>query len=127
MGSDIAQDVWRAGADVFLLGLRSVLNWAREAKGFTPTEADLRQVAKLRGVAAIVQERCMPASCVKSTGFLDLSDIPDAIARPLLHDLGEIGGYDPALPYERQRSNKPVKQHGTMLFTARNRLSECLA
>ncbi len=127
MGSDIAKDVWQVRADVFLRGRRSVLTWAREAKDFTPTEADLRQVASPCGITAIAQERRLAAPCVQRAGFLELSDIPDALARPLLRDLGEIGGYDPALPYERQTSSAPEKQHGTMLFTAHNRLSECIA
>jgi len=92
-----------------------------------PTEADLRQVASLRGVAAIAQQRRLPAPCVRDTGFLDLSDMPDALALLLLRYLREIGRYDPALPYERQTSSGPEEQHGTVLFTARNRLSECLA
>ena len=127
MGSDIAQDVWQARADVFLHGRVRSQPGRRRRKASCRPKPICGQVASLRGMAAIAHERRMAAPSVRVTGFLDLSDMPDALARPLLRGLGEIGGYDPALPYERQTSSGPEEQRGTVLFTARNRLSECLA
>lgn len=127
MSSNPSEDFWQARAAAFLQSVRPVLRWAREAKGFTPTQADLPDVVSLRGIAAIAQERQLPAPRLPGAGFVDLSDMPDALARPLLCYLGEIGGYDSALPYERQASTEAEKQHGYVLFTARHTLSECLA
>ncbi len=126
MSSNPSQDFWQARAAAFLQSMRAVLRWAREAKGFMPTQADLPEVVSLRAIAAIAQERHLPTPRLQGAGFVDLSDMPDALARPLLCYLAEIGGYDSVLPYERQTSTEPEKQHGYVLFTARHNLSECL-
>ena len=43
-------------------------------------------------------------------------DIPEAITWPLRSYLGELPGYDPELPLDKQRDNKPSEQHGYAQF-----------
>jgi intracellular multiplication protein IcmO len=119
--------VWQARADQLVQGLKGVLAWAREAKGLASGQPDLRKAVTLRGIAMISENLRLPVLHAEEGGSLDLSGMPDALALPLRHYLAETGGYDPALPYDQQRSDEPAKQHSYVLFTACQHLPGSLA
>lgn len=125
--ADPASSVWQARADQLVQGLKAVLAWAREAKGLAPGQPDLRTAVSLRGIAMISQDLRLPVLHAEETGSLDLSGMPDALALPLRRYLVETGGYDPALPFDQQRSDEPARQHSYVLFTACQHLPGCLA
>ena len=43
-------------------------------------------------------------------------EIPEDIVWPLLSYLGELPGFDPDLPLDRQKGDEPSKQHGFAQF-----------
>ena len=48
---------------------------------------------------------------------LDVSgEIPEDIVWPLKSYLGELPGYDPTLPLDKQKGDEPSKQHGYAQF-----------
>lgn len=109
--------VWQARADALLDGMGRVLRWARVTRSYAPTEACMAELLSLRGVASIVQDRRLPMPFAGKGRSLSLSGIPDSVLAPLRRYLGETGGYDMALPCNRQRSDEPCKQHSYVLRT----------
>ena len=109
--------IWQARADALLQAFAAVMNWARETTGFAPTEADIAEMLSLRSIALIAQERLLPIPHGGQGCFLDLAGIPDALVLPLRAYLGETGGYDLGLPWDRQRSDQPYKLHSYTLLS----------
>lgn len=122
-----ARTIWQARADALLEAFAAVMNWARETTGFAPTEADIEEMLSLRSIALIAQERLLPIPHGGQGCFLDLAGIPDALVFLLRAYLGETGGYDLDLPWDRQRSDQPYKQHSYTLWSLGEARSGCAA
>ena len=58
---------------------------------------------------------------------IEVPDIPEAFLYPLRAYLGETGGYDATLPYNKQKTDEPAKQHSFVImhFSRPSRSSRC--
>ena len=124
---DRDHDVWRLRAGLLAHDLRAVLAWAHDVKDVPCSQIDLGEVESLRGIASIAQNRRLPVYHADGAAFLDVTDMPEELASPLLRYLGETAGYDPSVPYQQQSSPEPDRQHGYILFAARPSLRDFLA
>ena len=119
--------VWDARANEFERRLQAVLAWARqngaEAQGRC---IDLRIATTFAGVAAIAFDHRLPVSGGDGATTFDLAGMPDELGAPLRSYVEETGGYDPALPANRQSSNTRTL-HSYVLMTAGKGLTERLA
>ena len=110
----------RAGS---LLGaLAPVLVWMRDHRAVPIDIEKIRFATELQSVVALALDKRFRRLHV-DTGAVEeipVPDIPEALLYPLRAYLGETGGYDPSLPYNKQKSDEPAKQHSfvTMHFSS---------
>lgn len=107
------------GRAVALLGtIAPVLVWLRDHKGVLLNIDVIRQSIELRWIYKLAKQKtCSLRDPV--TGKLeeiDVGKIPNDLIDPLLAYLGELPGYDPTVPLEQQKSEKPSEQHGYAQF-----------
>ena len=119
--------VWDARANEFERRLHAVLAWARQngaqAQG---RSIDLRVATTFPGVVAIAFDHRLSVSGADGATTFDLAGMPDELRAPLRSYVEETGGYDPALPADRQSSNT-IMLHSYVLMTAGKGLTERLA
>jgi intracellular multiplication protein IcmO len=106
-----------------LLGaLTPVLVWLRDNKGIPIDIEKNRFATELQSIASLALEKHFRRLHIDTGNveMVDVSDIPEAYLYPLKAYLGETGGYDASLPYNRQKSDEPAKQHSfvTMHFSS---------
>ncbi|HJS95985.1 MAG TPA: hypothetical protein VJ741_17110, partial [Solirubrobacteraceae bacterium] len=111
--------VFRERAVALIGTIAPVLVWLRDHKGVPLNIEVIRFSIELRWIWRLAMEKIVllrdPASGAITE--LDVSgDIPEDITWPLRSYLGELPGYDPALPLEKQRGDEPSKQHGYAQF-----------
>ena len=110
----------RAGA---LVGaLTPILDWIRTTFRITPDIELIRFAVQLENIASLVVDRTFRRLDVETgqVETVDVSNMPERLVAPLLSFLKATGGYDVTLPWNKQRSEEPSKQHGfvTMHFDA---------
>ena len=96
-----------------------MLVWLRDVKGLPLNIEVIRFSIELRWIWKLAKEKIVllrdPAT--GSLKNLDVSgEIPEDIVWPLLSYLGELPGFDPNLPLDRQKGDEPSKQHGFAQF-----------
>ncbi len=115
-------EVFMARAVSLLGALTPALVWLRDNKGIPIDIERIRFATELGSIAALALEKRFLRLDV-DTGTvesIDVSDIEPALLYPLSAYLGECGGYDKSLAYNKQKTDEPAKQHNfaTMHFSA---------
>lgn len=99
-----------------------ILVWLRDHKHVPIDIEAIRFATELESVATIAFQKRHRRLDVQTGAvtMLDVPDVPEALLYPLRAYLGETGGYDAGLPFNKQRSEEPAKQHSfvTMHFSA---------
>jgi intracellular multiplication protein IcmO len=113
--------VFMARAVALMGALTPALVWIRDNKRLPIDIEKIRFAVELQSIASLALEKRFRRLYV-DTGqveIVDVSDIPEAFLYPLRAYLGETGGYDSSLPYNKQKSDEPAKQHSfvTMHFS----------
>jgi len=115
-------EVFMARAVSLLGALTPALVWLRDNKGIPIDIERIRFATELGSIATLALEKRFLRLDV-DTGTvesIDVSDIEPALLYPLSAYLGETGGYDKSLAYNKQKTDEPAKQHSfvTMHFSA---------
>jgi intracellular multiplication protein IcmO len=111
--------VFRERAVALIGTITPVLVWLRDHKGITLNIEVIRSSIELRWIWKLAMEKIVrlrdPDTGIVSE--LDVSrDIPEDITWPLRSYLGELPGYDPSVPLDKQKGDEPSKQHGYAQF-----------
>ena len=108
------------GRAVALLGtIAPVLVWLRDHKGVLLNIDVIRQSIELRWIYKLAMHKTFSLRdpiTGKSEEVSIGGEIPDDLIYPLRAYLGELPGYDPTVPLEQQKSDKPSEQHGYAQF-----------
>ena len=121
-GNSTGNEVFTARAVALLGALTPALVWLRDNKGLPIDIEKIRFATELQSIASLALDKKFRRLNV-GTGQverLEVSDMPEAYLYPLRAYLGETGGYDASLPYNKQKSDEPAKQHSfvTMHFSS---------
>ena len=115
--------VFRDRAVALIGTIAPVLVWLRDHKGVSLNIEVIRSSILLPWIWKLAMEKIVllrdPETGIVTP--LDLKDqIPEDIVWPLKAYLGELPGYDPTIPLDKQKGEKPFEQHGyaQMYFTA---------
>ena len=111
--------VFRERAVALIGTITPVLVWLRDHKGIAVNIEVIRSSIELQWIWKLAMEKIVrlrdPDTGVVSE--LDVSrDIPEDITWPLRSYLGELPGYDPSVPLDKQKGDEPSKQHGYAQF-----------
>jgi len=114
-----ANGVFRERAVALIGTIAPVLVWLRDVKGLPLNIEVIRFSIELRWIWKLAKEKIVlvrdPA--IGSIANVDVrGEIPEDIVWPLLSYLGELPGFDPDLPLDRQKGDEPSKQHGFAQF-----------
>ncbi|MEA2767392.1 MAG: intracellular multiplication protein IcmO [Acetobacteraceae bacterium] len=121
--SNDANGVFRERAVALIGTIVPALVWMRDNKGITLNIDVIRFSIELRWIWKLAMTRV----CIirdPDTGIeTDIpvgNEIPEDILWPLKAYLGELPGYDPTVPLDKQKGDEPAKQHGfaAMYFTS---------
>jgi intracellular multiplication protein IcmO len=117
--SNDANGVFRERAVALMGTITPILVWLRDARGIPLNIEVIRYSIELRWIWKLAMEK-IALLRDRETGLireLDVSaDIPEGIVWPLKSYLGELPGYDPTLPLDKQKGDEPSKQHGYAQF-----------
>lgn len=123
LGEQAANDtngVFRGRAVALIGAVIPVLTWIRDNAGIPIDIEKIRDALELRAIwkLAVKGDYELRDPATGETRDIRL-ELPQDVAYPLRAYLGEIPGYDTELPYNKQRSDDPSKQHGyaRMYFT----------
>jgi intracellular multiplication protein IcmO len=111
--------VFRERAIALIGTIAPVLVWLRDHKGISLNIEVIRFSIELRWIWKLAMEKIVlirdpDAGAVTE---LDVSgEIPEDITWPLRSYLGELPGYDPSVPLDKQKGDEPSKQHGYAQF-----------
>jgi intracellular multiplication protein IcmO len=111
--------VFRDRAVALIRTITPVLVWLRDHKGISLNIEVIRFSMELRWIWKLAMERkaLLRDPDTGAETELDISgEIPENITWPLRSYLGELPGYDPSLPLEKQKGGEPSKQHGYAQF-----------
>ena len=104
---------------VALLGaLTPALVWMRDTHGVMIDIESIRFATDLQSIASLALHRLFRRRDVTTGKVTEIlvDDIPEALLYPLDAYLGETGGYDKALAYNKQKSNQPAEQHSFVVM-----------
>ncbi|HKM61431.1 MAG TPA: type IV secretory system conjugative DNA transfer family protein, partial [Acidisphaera sp.] len=105
---------------VSLIGtITPALVWLRDYKGVLLNIETIRFSIELRWIWKLAMQKIalLRDPVTGKETQLDVSgEIPEDITWPLRSYLGELPGYDPDLPLDKQKSDEPSKQHGFAQF-----------
>ena len=114
-----ANGVFRDRAVALIGTIAPVLVWLRDHKGIPLNIEVIRFSIELRWIWKLAMERIVLLRDPQTGDIreLDVADeVPEDIVWPLRSYLGELPGYDPALPLDKQKGEEPSKQHGFAQF-----------
>ena len=110
--------VFRERAVALIGSLAPVLVWMRDHKGISVNIEKIRFMVELKSIWMLATQKIFvvrdPAS--NDVAEIHVPDIPTDVVYPLQAYLGEIPGYDTSLPYNEQKTEKPLEQHGYAIF-----------
>ena len=123
MGADSqpsdANGVFRERAVALIGTISPVLVWLRDHKGIPLNIEVIRFSVELRWIWKLaMQKKALirnPDTGVEREIDLD-GEIPEEITWPLRSYLGELPGFDPTMPLDKQKGDEPSKQHGFAQF-----------
>jgi len=114
-----ANGVFRERAVALIGTIAPVLVWLRDHKG-VPLNIDvIRFSIELRWIWKLAMQKIYvlrDADTGKETEIDVTGEIPEEIIWPLKAYLGELPGYDPTMPLDKQKGDEPSKQHGFAQF-----------
>ncbi len=111
--------VFRERAVALIGTIAPVLVWLRDHKGVPLNIEVIRFSIELRWIWKLAMEKKVLLRNVETGTVTELdvsSDIPEDITWPLRSYLGELPGYDPSMPLDKQKGDEPSKQHGYAQF-----------
>ena len=111
--------VFRERAVALIGTIAPVLVWLRDHKGVALNIEVIRFSIELRWIWKLAMEKkvLLRNAETGTVTELDVSDdIPEDITWPLRSYLGELPGYDPSMPLDKQKGDEPSKQHGYAQF-----------
>ena len=111
--------VFRERAVALIGTIAPVLVWLRDHKGVALNIEVIRFSIELRWIWKLAMEKIVLLRDPDTGAVTELDvshDIPEDITWPLRSYLGELPGYDPGLPLEKQKGDEPSKQHGYAQF-----------
>jgi intracellular multiplication protein IcmO len=114
-----ANGVFRGRAVALIGTIAPVLVWLRDHKG-VPLNIDvIRFSIELRWIWKLAMQKIYvlrDAETGRETEIDVNGEIPEEIIWPLKAYLGELPGYDPTMPLDKQKGDEPSKQHGFAQF-----------
>lgn len=114
-----ANGVFRERAVALIGTISPVLVWLRDHKGIPLNIEVIRFSVELRWIWKLaMQKKALirnPDTGVEREIDLD-GEIPEEITWPLRSYLGELPGFDPTMPLDKQKGDEPSKQHGFAQF-----------
>jgi intracellular multiplication protein IcmO len=114
-----ANGVFRERAVALIGTMAPVLVWLRDHKGLALNIEVIRFSIELRWIWKLAMEKIVLVRDPQ-TGFVtEMSvegEIPEDITWPLRSYLGELPGFDPTMPLDKQKGEEPSKQHGFAQF-----------
>jgi intracellular multiplication protein IcmO len=114
-----ANGVFRERAVALIGTIAPVLVWLRDHKD-VPLNIDvIRFSIELRWIWKLAMQKIYvlrDADTGKETEIDVNGEIPEEIIWPLKAYLGELPGYDPTMPLDKQKGDEPSKQHGFAQF-----------
>jgi intracellular multiplication protein IcmO len=111
--------VFRERAVALIGTIAPVLVWLRDHKGIPLNIEVIRFSIELRWIWKLAMEKKVLLRNAETGTMTELdvsSDIPEDITWPLRSYLGELPGYDPGMPLDKQKGDEPSKQHGYAQF-----------
>jgi len=111
--------VFRERAVALIGTIAPVLVWLRDHKGIPLNIEVIRFSIELRWIWKLAMEKKVLLRNTETGTVTELdvsSDIPEDITWPLRSYLGELPGYDPSMPLDKQKGDEPSKQHGYAQF-----------
>jgi intracellular multiplication protein IcmO len=111
--------VFRERAVALIGTIAPVLVWLRDHKGIPLNIEVMRFSIELRWIWKLAMEKkvLLRNAETGTVTELDVSDdIPEDVIWPLRSYLGELPGYDPSVPLDKQKGDEPSKQHGYAQF-----------
>jgi len=111
--------VFRERAVALIGTIAPVLVWLREHKGIPLNIEVIRFSIELRWIWKLAMEKKVLLRNTETGTVTELdvsADIPEDITWPLRSYLGELPGYDPSMPLDKQKGDEPSKQHGYAQF-----------
>ena len=111
--------VFRERAVALIGTITPVLVWLRDHKGIALNIEVIRFSIELRWIWKLAMEKMVLLRNVETGTVTELDvsdDIPEDITWPLRSYLGELPGYDPSMPLDKQKGDEPSKQHGYAQF-----------
>ena len=118
-GQNDPNGVFRERAVALVGTIAPVLVWLRDHKGISLNIEIIRSSIELRWIwkLAIEKKVLLRNPDDGTTRELDVSgEIPEDVTWPLRAYLGELPGYDPTVPLDKQKGDEPSKQHGFAQF-----------
>ncbi len=111
--------VFRDRAVALIGSIAPVLVWLRDHKG-VPLNIDvIRFSIELRWIWKMAMQRIYVLRDAETGNETEINvqdEIPEDVVWPLKAYLGELPGYDPAIPLDKQKGDEPSKQHGFAQF-----------
>ncbi|MEO8714329.1 MAG: type IV secretion system DNA-binding domain-containing protein [Acetobacteraceae bacterium] len=114
-----ANGVFRERAVALIGTMTPALVWLRDHKGIALNIEVIRSAIELRWIWKLAMEKIVllrdPDTGTETE--IDLRhEIPEDITRPMRAYLGELPGFDPTMPLDKQKGDEPSKQHGFAQF-----------
>jgi intracellular multiplication protein IcmO len=113
-GGNDSNGIFRIRAVALMGAIVPVLTWIRDYKGIPIDIEKIRCALDLRVIWMLANDRIYELRDPE-TGKVDsvsVDNMPEDIIYPLKAYLAELSGYDEALPYNKQKSEEPARQHG---------------
>jgi intracellular multiplication protein IcmO len=114
-----ANGVFRERAVALVGTIAPVLVWLRDHKGIVLNIEVIRFSIELRWIWKLAMEKVVLLRDPETGTVTELDvngEIPEDITWPLRSYLGELPGFDPTMPLEKQKGDEPSKQHGFAQF-----------
>ncbi len=114
-----ANGVFRERAVALVGTIAPVLVWLRDHKGVALNIEVLRFSIELRWIWRLAMRKIYFVRDPETGAETEIDvngEIPEEIVWPLKAYLGELPGYDPSMPLDKQKGEEPSKQHGFAQF-----------
>lgn len=114
-----ANGVFRERAVALIGTIAPVLVWLRDHKGVSLTIEVIRFSIELRWIWKLAMQKIYAVRDPETGDETEIDvrgEIPEDIVWPLKAYLGELPGYDPSMPLDKQKGDEPSKQHGFAQF-----------
>ena len=110
--------VFRERAVALIGSLAPVLVWMRDHEGVPIDIEKIRFMVELKSIWLLATQKVFVVRdpVTNTVREIAVPRIPTDVVYPLQAYLGEIPGYDTSLPYNEQKTEKPLEQHGYAIF-----------